>query len=145
MTYISSFPSMTSPWGSFRSSKWRQPNYTLTRGRLSKCSVFFAISLRLFLRLNRSPDQVLPWVGCLCQVDQGVFVLHLSPLRTKFLRKNTSKYLWSQTTEIIFILRRVNKISFPLDTKSYPNCHLAEVVNVNTGPVISCCFWPGPL
>ena len=146
-TYILCFLLMTLPWGSFGSSMWCRSNYTLTHGRLFGRSGFFEISLRLFLHVNHFcfiiiSGQVLPWVGCLCRINRGVFIFHLLLPRTKNLKQNTSKYLWSRTIKIIFIIWRANKISFPLDLKSYPSCHLAEVVNVNTESGSSCCFWP---
>jgi len=57
---ILSFPLMILPWGSFRSSMWHQPNYTLTRGRPFKRSEFFVMFLSLSPHPNHSYFIIVP-------------------------------------------------------------------------------------
>ena len=108
MTCMLHFPSTNLRWGTFGSLTQRRLNYILTRGRLSKRLGYFVIFLGYNPFLNPYsiiiPDWVLQWVGCLWQVDQGVFVLHLIPCLINILKKNTLKFLWSQTVNHFFMM-----------------------------------------
>jgi len=123
--YTLPFLSMTLPWEFFRLLTWRRPNCTPIRGWLFRRFEFFVIFLRLFPLPNLScfitiPIRVLPWVGCLWQVDRGVFDSQLSLPQTKNLKKNISKYLWNQMAETIFMIWRDKQNFFSIGPEILP-------------------------